>query len=319
MRIRLNLRGGLGVGVVVGALGTSLAACAVAPASNPYPDVASFCNAKAAAECQIAATCGNDASGCKVERASLCNVDAAQATADGLRQYVSASAQSCITAVSSAYGGGATSISYANLYGPGSITDKCERVFSGNIPQANTCKNSYDCAGSAICAPEAVGSSTLICANESLVAEGDLCGQAGQTCASDSFCAAQSSGASKCQPGLQDGQPCSATMPCISTERCAMNSGVTGQTCVPRVAASGSCASDADCPPAAPYCDPNAGSICTAGLSFATKSPDCNAFGAGGIPSEDAGSSADATTEAMTAGGDAGSDAGSDAGDSSRD
>jgi hypothetical protein len=40
------------------------------------------------------------------------------------------------------------------------------------------------------------------------------------------------------------------------------------------------CGSDSDClPKVAPYCDPNARSICTVGLTFAVLSADCSAYG----------------------------------------
>jgi hypothetical protein len=254
--------------------------------SEPYPDATSFCNAKAQAECQIASTCLVDEKDCEAQRASLCNMDAATAMASGTRSYVQANAQPCIDALNKAYGGGSTKVSFMTLVGPGSVTDTCERVFSGNAGMNDKCVSSYDCTGNLICAPampgEPVegGTAGYVCAPIVMVAAGGFCAAPGSTCAPSSYCAMPpSGGAYDCEPAKKQNQPCDpVTAPCESDQRCEMQAGVTGQTCEPRVMLGQACQTSDDCDPSAPYCDPYVGNLCTQGLSFAAGAPDCQAF-----------------------------------------
>jgi hypothetical protein len=299
MRIRQVTSFGAGLGLFA----AFAAACSAKPPA-PYADVASFCDAKAQAECQVASTCLIVPDDCKAQRASLCNEDAVQATTTGsrARKYTQANAQACIDALNAAYGNGSTKVPYAQLVGTGSITDICERVFSGNASTNEPCESSYDCTGPLICAPVApgvaadAGAGSFVCAPAVPVAEGQFCANPGSMCATDTYCAIPSTGpAYQCEPAKMDGQPCDpATAPCVSTERCEANTGVTGQTCMPRAIAGQACQTSGDCDPTAPYCDPYAMNRCTTGLSFASGADDCAAFmsGAGvtpGVP--DAGTS----------------------------
>ena len=281
MRIRRVVEVGAGI-MLVASLGV---ACA-AKKSAPYPDVTSFCNAKAQAECQIAATCIVPETDCEAQRASLCNTDAESALATGTRKYVQANAQPCIDALNSAYGNGSTKVSFAQLVGNGSITDTCERVFSGNSGMNEPCQTSYDCTDDFICAPVMPGTfadggtGMFVCAHAVQVAAGQFCASPGSTCATDTYCAMPAAGgAYDCEPAKQQNQPCDpASAPCVSAQRCEAQSGVTGHTCEPRVTLGQPCQTSDDCDPTAPYCDPYNGNVCTPGLSFASGAPDCQAF-----------------------------------------
>jgi hypothetical protein len=247
------------------------------PASPPYPDIQTFCAARAKAECQVATLCAVDASACQMARTTVCVQDAAQATAaPSSRQYVANNAPSCIDAVNQAYGNGSSEIAFAGLVGPGSITDKCERVFSGNLEKNHPCLTDFDCVSNRICASVA-GSTQRVCADSVPKNEGDFCADPGSICATNTYCAPQEAGAPQCQPALQAG-PCGASMPCVSADRCV------GGLCIPRAGAGQSCASSDDCAPAAPYCDPYAGNICAVGVTFSTRAPDCEGYGLGGGP-----------------------------------
>jgi hypothetical protein len=274
---------GLAVAISAASVGT---ACSAKP-SAPYPDVVSFCEAKAQAECQIASTCAIDANDCQAARASICNMSAktAMTTGSGTRQYVQANAPACIAAVNSAYGSGATKVSFEQLFGVGQIDDTCARVFSGNAPTNAPCESPYDCTGNQVCSPVIPGSSTLVCAAPMPVALGAFCENPGSTCADDSYCAMPAAGAGyQCVMANQMGQPCDpVTAPCVDSQRCEQGAGTTGQTCEPRVGIGQSCQSSDDCAPSAPYCDPYAHGICTAGLSFATLAADCQAFTSAGV------------------------------------
>jgi hypothetical protein len=290
MRIRSVIEAGVAL-----AIAGALASACSAKSSAPFPDVESFCQAVATAECQIASTCGIDPSDCKGVRAALCNANATDDMMSGTRKYVQANAQACLDVLnaSNAYGGNNSRILYAQLVGKGSIDDVCGRVFSGNAADNESCTGPYDCANDEICSPALPGSTMLVCAVEVSVAPGKPCANQGSTCATDTYCAMPSAqSAYDCEPAKQDGQPCdTTTAPCVSTERC------TSQVCEARVGANKSCTTSDDCDPSAPYCDPNVGSTCAPGLSFANGAPDC-------IPYRLPVSGDDASTPAVESGAD---------------
>ncbi len=270
----------VGAGLALAAAGALAGACS-AKSAAPYPDVASFCQAKATAECQIASTCGIDANDCQGVRAALCNDAATQDMTSGTRKYVQANAQACLDVLnaSNAYGGGNSKILFAQLFGKGSIDDVCGRVFSGNASTNESCSGPDDCANNEICSPVAPGMTSMVCANQVSVAMGAFCENPGSTCATDTYCTMPTGGgANQCEPAKQDGQQCDATTPCVSTERC------TGQSCEARVGANKPCSTNDDCAPSAPYCDTYVGGKCAPGLSFANGAPDCTSY----EPGEDA-------------------------------
>ena len=282
------MRSALGVVPALAALAGILVAACSAKSSAPYPDVIGFCTAKAQAECQVASTCGIDPTACQTQRVSLCNADANTAASTGshTRKYTQANAPACIDALNAAYANGNAKVLFAHLVGRGSITDVCERVFSGGAGQNDSCQSPYDCTGDNICSPVLPGSTSFVCAAPTQVSAGGFCQNPGSVCAADTYCAMPTaSGGYTCTPAKQEGEPCDAA-PCVSTERCEAT-GATGHTCEPRVAADKPCTTSDDCAPAAPYCDPYVGNICTTGLSFATHAPDCKGFETG-VPVADA-------------------------------
>lgn len=283
----MRVRQVVGVGAGVGLIAALVVGCA-AKKSAPYPDVESFCNAKAQAECQIATTCLIDANACQAQRASVCNADADAATANGtgMRKYTQANAQKCIDDLDSAYGGGSMQVTFAQL---GTITNDCERVFAGNSSMNQPCESSYDCTGDLICAPVTPGTTTAdggmgpsVCAPSVTIDMGMFCSTPGDTCATDLYCSTPAAGsASTCLPAKGQGEACDpATKPCVSSQRC-QAIGATGQTCEPRSTLGQACKTNGDCVPDAPYCDPYAGK-CTKGQSFATGAEDCAEFMATG-------------------------------------
>jgi hypothetical protein len=272
-------------GIVVAAGLLALGACSPKD-QDPYPDVPTFCNAKAQAECQVATTCAIDVDDCQALRSSLCNMEATAALS-GTRKYIQANAPACIAAIDTAYGNGSRDVPYAQLVGPGSISDVCARVFSGNAAINDPCGSPYDCTGGNVCAPALAsgiapdgGAAPRFCAAPVAKSEGDFCGNPGEQCATDTYCALPPTGGGyRCALANEQGQPCDPiTAPCVSTQRCEAETGVTDHTCEPRVEANQPCLTSDDCLPSAPYCDPYVGNICTTGLSFATHAPDCDAF-----------------------------------------
>ena len=267
-----------GAALALAVAGAWIAACSPKN-SLPFPDVASFCKARATAECQVASTCGVDADECQTARVAACNEDATMAMASGTREYVQGNAQACIDVLnaSNAYGGGSSKILFAQLVGKGSITDVCGRVFSGTVAENKPCQSSYECVNGNICAV-VPGSTASVCEPQVQKNMGDQCANAGETCATDSYCAMPTGGGVfQCVASKQEGQACDATTPCISTERCTAT-----QTCEARVGANRPCTTNDDCEPTAPYCDPLVGNKCAPGLSFANGAPDCSPYRAGG-------------------------------------
>jgi Dickkopf-like protein len=262
-------------GLVVGALPLAFAACS-GTALPPYPDVASFCVAKAHAICQATAICAADPTACQANQVAQCDADATAAMASGVRKYNTANAPSCIDALNGAFGNNASQVPFAQLVGPGSITDKCERVFVGSANSNQPCASDYDCAGALICVPSQTGtpSSPLVCASPVAKNAMDYCDEPGAECPTDTYCGTPAGGvAPACIPAAQAGQACSATAPCVSAERCS------NSLCVPRATSSGQpCSTNGDCIAPTPYCDVYAGSICTIGLTFATGASDCEGF-----------------------------------------
>ena len=82
-----------------------------------------------------------------------------------------------------------------------------------------------------------------------------------------------------------EGSACSATIPCGPTDRCV------GGVCAPRASVGKTCATNADCNAAAPYCDTYPPAACTTGLTFARGATDCT-----GIAGTDTATTPDAGT-----------------------
>jgi len=276
-----------------------VAAGCSAKSSAPFPDVTSFCTAKAQAECQIASTCGfTSATDCETQRESVCNADANDAASTGsrTRKYTQANAPACIDRVNGLFGNNASMIAFKDLVGPGSLTDVCEHVFSGSAAFNEPCQSPYDCAdGNDECVPVSPGSPALVCAPPTKVAIGALCQNAGSVCDTDTYCAPSTTVAATCMKSMQEGQSC-ATVPCVSAQRCEAT-GATGHTCEPRVAENQPCTTNDDCLAAAPYCDLYAGNVCRPGLSFGFGSADCSGFAPGGAVTT--GTGPDASTTAI--------------------
>ena len=257
------------VGLVVGGVG--LGACSSSSTSlPPNHDSATFCSNLAAAQCQVADTCASDTSACVTTLTNECNTTAATLEADG-RAYQQPAAQACIDAWSSAVSNSNILVKYAALFGTGSISDKCNRVFTGSVAKDGACTTQYECSGSLSCFEDGT-SGMAFCETETDVASGGLCGNPGDVCATDTYCTGTPA---KCTASAATGATCDDMTPCVSEDHC-----VSG-TCQPRSTAGGPCDSDDDCASGAPYCDPYLGNKCAIGLEFAQEGPDCMGFLAG--------------------------------------
>ncbi len=244
----------------------------------------SYCDQKAAKECQVAATCVTTTTSCETQRKTAClAVNATQKSPT--RIFAGGNVGACIDKTNSVYAktlqAGATQ---ADL---DAMNDVCAYVFQGS--STTVCTVKYDCKDkSQIC-------DKGVCAKSMTVNKGSFCQSPGQVCSSDSYCANDTATSTlKCLPKAVQGASCSATVPCIDPYRCDSASG----TCVPKLMQSDPCASSADCSATASFCDPYAGCKCDPGLSFAAGALACADYG-GGLsitPACGAGSSPDAGT-----------------------
>jgi hypothetical protein len=123
-----------------------------------------------------------------------------------------------------------------------------------------------------------------VCASVTAKAPGDICGDPGDQCQGDSYCAPKPMAAPLCVPTPAMGASCSASVPCGSSDRCENG------TCQPRALSGEPCSSNADCAASAPYCDTYPPAACTNGLTFARGSIDCNGIaGTDQVPPPDGG------------------------------
>ncbi len=219
----------------------ALVACS-SDASDKYPDVGSFCAAKADAECnQLAVGCGATVANCKSPRTSTCTT---QGNSTG-RAYRPSKAQTCIDKVNEVYAKKTISADDQKQ-----VDDTCGRVFAGATLQGGGCKIDYDCASDLVC-------DKGICATKSQKNAGDFCGNPGEVCDDASFCDATNPPL-KCNPRAAQGATCSDKVPCQKTLRCVIGAGTTMGQCLPLVNPGDPCSQDSDCPPtnSPPYCDP---------------------------------------------------------------
>ena len=209
----------IGTGLALAIVGATAGACTL-KSSAPFPDVASFCKARAAAECQIASTCGIHHRACAA-RVSVCNEEATGAMSTGTREYVQANAQACIDLLnaSNAYGGNNSKILFAQLQGKGSIADVCGARVLGSRSRKRALQDRLRLRGREHLFAGPAWLHHLVCAPQEPKDKGAFCSYPGSTCAADTYCAMPSQGG-----GYQSWPPrtkatCDATTPCIGTER----------------------------------------------------------------------------------------------------
>jgi hypothetical protein len=233
--------------------------------SSAPSTTADFCTQYAAAICQISTNCGVPLATCTSHQESVCEATAASATSDGMRVFTPGNVGDCIGKLKAAYGS-TNPITPSTM---ASIDLACNYVFQGKgVQLTSSCTTQFDCAGttngSIIC-----DANLHLCATSTSAALGAQCGNAGQVCAQDSYCAPNASNVLLCVAEGMSGDSC-ATAPCNHSFRCAAG------TCTDLVEAAGTCTTNSDCASAAPYCNPYTNPpTCGTGLQFAAQSPSC--------------------------------------------
>jgi hypothetical protein len=233
-----------------------------------------FCSDYAAAICQIAVNpCGLSMDACTTYQTGQCMAMASAATTGTKRVFTPGNTGDCINKLKSAFGS-TNPITPATT---ASINLACQYVFQGpGKTLTDTCATQFDCAGatngSIIC-----DQAHKLCAMSQTVSGTGQCGEVGDVCSTNFYCAMNSSGVSLCTAAGTStaASPCSATMPCDSNSRCA-----TG-TCMPLVKAGEACTFDSDCASGG-YCDHYGGSpTCDDGILFSKGSQTCTCVAAG--------------------------------------
>jgi len=271
------MRTRLFTGLPLGAFGMIAVACSLSTPPPPDQNVNEFCTDWATAICQLSnGSCDFVASVCARYQTTVCMnfVNAAQS---GTRQYRQSNGKACIDALNSAYGKSPSSIAASTL---AAVNALCSKVVVGSQKSDQTCTADNDCTGGLVCAP-LLGQGGSVCASVTPKNAGDICGDPGDQCQGDSYCAPQPMAAPLCIATPAMGAPCSPAMPCGRSNRC-----VSG-TCQPRALSGEPCSSNDDCAASAPYCDTYPPAACTKGLTFARGSLDCN--GIAGLDQSDAG------------------------------
>jgi hypothetical protein len=236
--------------------------------------VADFCTQYADAVCQVTSTTcvGISMANCATYQESVCTTLANQAMADGKRIFAPGNVGDCINKVKAAFGSTAPITPTTQA----SIDLACNYFFQGKgVQLTDSCTTQFDCAGTTngtiVC-----DAAQKLCATSMTVQGTKQCGEVGDVCATNFYCATSAANVSICTAeGTSGAASDCTTAPCDSNSRCASG------TCMPLVAAGGSCTADSDCASAG-YCDRFGSSpACDKGLSFANSSPSCLCVGQG--------------------------------------
>jgi hypothetical protein len=246
--------------------------------SSRPPTVPELCTQMATQECQISASCGQTLTmtDCLAKFQLACMSFAATAER-APRVLTAGNVGRCINTTQNVFAKPA--ITPADFV---TLTDDCNYVFQGNVDKLGSCTTKYDCAGSRICDKGK-------CADRVTKNRGEQCMDFGAVCNTGSYCATDTAtGVLTCLAKADRGAVCDGSTPCLEAFRCS------GGTCAPRLT-TGTCASDDECDPSVPYCDPYAGQTCDQGLRFAPGSVSCMTFPGfgGGAAGTDGGGTTD--------------------------
>jgi hypothetical protein len=213
------------------ALAAALALAACSSSGPKYPDLNSFCNGEAMAECssQVVLDCAvANASTCIANRQAVCVAAAPAGTT-----YVSTLADNCISVVSNAYSDAQLTLAESNA-----ISAACTAVFDGPGGQNAACQVDTDCKASTglRCVLQA-GSSTGTCQIPQPVMGGGSCAASNEQCIAGFHCGASA----HCDADGALNENCDAPDPCGPTLTC-----VSG-LCAAKGADGTACATGEDC------------------------------------------------------------------------
>lgn len=196
----------------------------------------SFCTAKAESECKnLAKKCGASEDACKTKRVAACN-NAAAAAANQGRSYRPNAVQDCLDKIEDVYRDNANNVTPE---GEKDVVVVCERVFGGSKKEREPCAQTFECEGALIC--------DGVCITKETVSLNGGCANAGQVCATGTYCQAQG-GKKFCVEKNKLDEACGTDNPCIESLRCV-------NRCIARVTVGQPCDNDGECADEAPFCD----------------------------------------------------------------
>jgi hypothetical protein len=203
-----------------------------AGAGQTFPDVQSYCAARARAECTdaVARSCGAaSASACASARAAYCLSSIPQGVA-----LVSENVPPCIAIVAAAHADGQLDASELQ-----SIRDACdERCFSGPGEARAPCVTNYDCRSR-----DGLRCLNGRCFVPRSVPAGAPCGGESDVCVEGYFC-----GDAKCVAYAEQGDACTDTLPCApDLAPCTPHGELFGAQCRAKLAGGQPCSDDAAC------------------------------------------------------------------------
>lgn len=236
-----------------------VAACGDDEPSVKYPNQGAFCEAKAAAECDVAASgCGVTVDVCKQKAIAACNAFASAATSAG-RTYNAANAERCVNETVNVHKDRQIAPAKEKVQ-----QDACQKAFVGTVKQNAACTD-FDCEGSLSCDPD-----KKVCAPKVAKAENDQCNNAGDICEETTlYCKLGANNLKSCAKLVAQGGQCDDKNPCATGLFCA---GI----CTPLKGSGQECANADECATGA--CGGGTPARCTA-RQFASATGTCADFG----------------------------------------
>jgi hypothetical protein len=197
-----------------------------------YPDLNSFCNGRASAECSpevlLACAAPNSAT-CIAKRQALC-----VSTAPAGTSYNPSSAESCITQVSNAYADAKVTLAESNA-----IDAACLPVFDGPSGQGVSCQKDADCkVSTGIRCVLSSGSNRGTCQTPIAVQGGGSCAASNAQCVPGFHCGP----IAHCDIDAMANEACDGQNPCGPDLLCSA-----AGTCVPKMADGSVCATGDEC------------------------------------------------------------------------
>jgi hypothetical protein len=243
------------------ALSALLFVGACSDAQGPrYPDLSSFCNARASAECnmQVILACASpNSSMCVAKRQLLCVSSMPPGTT-----YNSSSADGCVSQVSNAYADARITVDESNA-----IDAACLTVFDGPGDTDAVCFKDSDCkVSTGLRCVGAAGSSQGACEIPRDVDGGGSCSALDALCASGFHCGPTM----HCDINGAMNEACDQRTPCAMNLQCS-NAGL----CVPRYDDGSACMTADECMHG--MCDmaTTATGVCVSELNLAPSEPFC--------------------------------------------
>jgi len=238
----------------------ALAACGPADNVPKYPDVSSFCNGRAKAECnsEVVKACAVvDATHCIDKRQAAC----VAATPPGMT-YSPSGAELCIKSVSTTFADAKLTAEENRSNG-----ESCLRVFDGPGLANATCQSDVECkVSTGLRCVLASGSATGTCQVPQRVQGGGSCTLPSHLCVDDFHCGSSQ----HCDINSQVGEPCNAVLPCVDAAQCIAD------LCVSKFNDGTRCTSDDQC--IHDLCARGTGAaqgLCVAQMTLAPNEPFC--------------------------------------------